>query len=79
MMSGQTYNCTNMTFEEAYEILSSGENLNVVFMYVSDSGPVNVPGIVELFSSTEIKIHPIDSSRVTFSWTTSGITEQFNS
>lgn len=78
MMSGQTYNCTNMTFEEAYEILSSGENLNVVFMYVSDSGPVNVPCVVELVSSTEIKIRTINSSE-TLSWTTSGITKQLNS
>lgn len=77
LASAQTYNCTNMTFEEAYEILSSGENLNVVFMYVSNSAPVNVPCIVELVSSTEIKIHPINSSS-TLSWTTSGITEQFN-
>lgn len=77
MMSERTYNCTNMTFEKAYEILSSGKNLNVVFMYVSDSGPVNVPGIVKLVSSTEIKIHPINSSEA-FSWTTSGITKSLN-
>ena len=77
MMSTQTYNCTNMTFEEAYEILSSGENLNVVFMYVSGSAPANVPCIVELVSSTEIKIRPIGSSS-TLSWTTSGITESLN-
>lgn len=38
-----TYECINMTFEEAYETLESGEPLNVVGQIVSN-GAMNVNG-----------------------------------
>lgn len=38
-----TYECINMTFEEAYETLESGEPLNVVGQIVGD-GAMNVNG-----------------------------------
>lgn len=39
-----TFSCTNMTFEEAYEIMSNGEILNVIFMLYLET-PCNVQGI----------------------------------
>lgn len=38
-----TFSCTNMTFEEAYEIMSNGEILNVIFMLYLET-PCNVQG-----------------------------------
>ena len=40
-----TYECINMTFEEAYETMAKGEPLNVVGM-LTDRGPANILGMV---------------------------------
>ena len=45
-----TYECINMTFEEAYETMAKGEPLNVVCM-LTDMGPANTLGMV-FFSGT---------------------------
>lgn len=45
-----TYECINMTFEEAYETIANGEPLNVVGMLIS-GGPVNIQGAV-MFTGT---------------------------
>lgn len=37
-----TYECLNMTFEEAYEIMSNGEPLQAVLMLAGD-GAMNIP------------------------------------
>ena len=41
-----TYECINMTFEEAYETMAKGEPLNVVGMLSTGREPVNIQGIV---------------------------------
>lgn len=45
-----TYECINMTFEEAYETMAKGEPLNVVGMLMVD-GAINMQGSV-IFSGT---------------------------
>lgn len=45
-----TYECINMTFEEAYETMAKGEPLNVVGMLTGD-GPINMQGSV-VFAGT---------------------------
>lgn len=45
-----TYECINMTFEEAYETMAKGEPLNVIGM-LTDRGPANILGMV-FFSGT---------------------------
>lgn len=44
-----TYSCVNMTFEEAYQTMSSGEPLNVTAMIVMD-GPMNVSSVDVMFA-----------------------------
>lgn len=44
MINPVTYECINMTFEEAYETLESGEPLNVIGQ-IAGEGAMNVPGI----------------------------------
>ena len=46
-----TYECINMTFEEAYETMANGEPLNVVGMLTDTHGASNMKGIV-LFTGT---------------------------
>lgn len=41
-----TYECINMTFEEAYETMAKGEPLNVVGMLTGTHGVSNMNGIV---------------------------------
>ena len=41
-----TYECINMTFEEAYETMTKGEPLNVVGMLTGTHGVSNTKGIV---------------------------------
>ena len=43
-----TYECINMTFEEAYETMAKGEPLNVVGMLTGPHGVSNKNGIVSL-------------------------------
>ena len=40
-----TYECINMTFEEAYETMAKGEPLNVVGMLVSEGDAWNISGM----------------------------------
>lgn len=42
--SAVTYECINMTFEEAYETMAKGEPLNVVGMLLDGSIAVNIQG-----------------------------------
>ena len=48
-----TYECINMTFEEAYETMAKGEPLNVVGMLTMGRVPTNMQGIVE-FTGTAV-------------------------
>lgn len=46
-----TYECINMTFEEAYETMAKGEPLNVVGMLTTEREPANIQGLV-VFTGT---------------------------
>ena len=48
-----TYECINMTFEEAYETMANGEPLNVVGMLTTGDGGANMQGSV-IFSGATI-------------------------
>ena len=49
-----TYECINMTFEEAYETMANGEPLNVVGMLTADEGgAINMQGSVA-FAGTAV-------------------------
>ena len=47
-----TYECLNMTFEEAYETMANGEPLSVVGMIVSLDIPINVSGMAIFMGTT---------------------------
>jgi len=75
-----TYECINMTFEEAYETMKNGEPLMAVLMLVTD-GPMCTPGIV-FFAGTAadtgeptIVISEPHISFMQFIWTANGIEE----
>ena len=74
-----TYECINMSFEEAYETMAKGEPLNVVGMLTMDREPVNIQGIV-VFTGTaaygvpciEVLFEPA-SSTINLFWTADGL------
>lgn len=72
-----TYRCTNMTFEEAYQTMASGEPLNVVGMFAID-GPMNLSGISafggNIFSVLCIVfMFEIDTITTILYWTADGL------
>lgn len=50
MASAFTYECLNMTFEEAYETMANGEPLMVVGMLAGDGG-ANIQGMTEFLGT----------------------------
>lgn len=46
-----TYECINMTFEEAYETMANSEPLMVMGM-ITDEGVANIPGLVGFLGTT---------------------------
>ena len=70
-----TYECINMTFEEAYETMAKGEPLNVVGMLMMGRAPMNMQGIVE-FAGTAVFGVPciaVDFESLTLFWTADGL------
>ena len=73
--SAVTYECINMTFEEAYETMAKGEPLNVVGMLMMGRAPMNMQGIVE-FAGTAVFGVPciaVDFESLTLFWTADGL------
>ena len=72
-----TYECINMTFEEAYETMEKGEPLNVVGM-LSGEGAINMQGIV-MFTGTATGVPCLmvvfkpTSSTIALYWTADGL------
>ena len=73
-----TYECLNMTFEEAYETMVNGEPLMVVGM-ITREGAVNIQGVA-LFSGTMMGVPCIvlsfmisSDATVTLYWTADGL------
>ena len=71
-----TYECTNMTFEEAYGIMASGEPLAVMFMLVGE-GATNLYGFTafvgdSLFGEPSILLSEQISNTIYY-WTASGL------
>ena len=70
-----TYECINMTFEEAYETMAKGEPLNVVGMLMGDS-PMNEQGVVGFIGTAEFGVPCIgvdfESTAFLF-WTADGL------
>lgn len=73
-----TYSCINMTFEEAYETLASGEPMQVHLM-LADNIAINTDGII-CFAGTVINNVPsiiIEANGVsTLFWTADGISTE---
>lgn len=70
-----TYECINMTFEEAYETMAKGEPLNVVGM-LTDRGPENILGMVFFSGTAEFGIPCIVvtfSRNIELFWTADGL------
>lgn len=72
-----TYECINMTFEEAYETMAKGEPLNVVGMVVTSEGKAGNEQCVVQFEGTELGIPciaiGIDFSGTILFWTPDGL------
>lgn len=71
-----TYECINMTFEEAYEALANGEPMNAHLMMFVE-GAMNLPGNVS-FAGTRINNVPSigiisPTFNITLYWTADGI------
>ena len=70
-----TYECINMSFEEAYETMAKGEPLNVVGMLTTSRTLTNMQGIVE-FAGTAVFGVPciaVDFQSLTLFWTADGL------
>lgn len=68
-----TYECTNMTFEEAYQTIVSGEPMNVVLMSVGET-PVIIPGIAMFVGTAVYMLFSVGPEVLdAFLWTPNGI------
>lgn len=73
-----TYECINMTFEEAYETMANGEPLNVVGM-LTDREPANILGMVFFGGTAEfgvpciVVLFRLTSNAITLFWTADGL------
>ena len=74
-----TYECINMTFEEAYETMAKGEPLNVVGMLMMGREPISMQGLVGFIGTTEFGVPCIEvlfkpaSSTIDLYWTADGL------
>ena len=83
MSDSSEYYCTNMTFDEAYEIMSAGEPLNVVVLGVNNT-PFAVPCFVffagvQVFGEPTIVFTDNLCLYETWFWNASGIVTQSES
>ncbi len=72
-----TYECINMTFEEAYETMAKGEPLNVVGM-LTDRVAINMQGSAGFLGTAVFSVPCIDvifehSSGIELYWTADGL------
>ena len=73
-----TYECINMTFEEAYETMLNGEPLSAVGQMTGE-GAMNVQGIVAFLGAAmggPCIIIAFDSVRIILFWTADGLSPQ---
>lgn len=73
-----TYECINMTFEEAYETMAKGEPLNVVGMLMMGRTPINMQGSPGFLGTAVFGVPCIDvvfehSSGFELYWTADGL------
>ena len=73
-----TYECINMTFEEAYETMAKGEPLNVVGMLMVDRAAVNMQGSAGFLGTAVFGVPCIDvifelGSGFELYWTADGL------
>lgn len=70
-----TYECINMTFEEAYETMAKGEPLNVVGMLMTGRTPINTQGAVGFIGTAAFGVPYImvDFEEITLFWTADGL------
>lgn len=69
-----TYSCINMTYEEAYEILSNGEPLNVVLMTVAEGLGIVNGVLIFIPGSGIMALFIVNGPIAQLMWTPSGIT-----
>ena len=67
-----TYNCINMTFEEAVGIISAGEPLGVVLMCVTECA-TTFPGFFGFASEEGVEVIVMSFDRLTLYWTAEGL------
>lgn len=70
-----TYECINMTFEEAYETMAKGEPLNVVGMLTMEMAPTNIQGVAMFAGIAEFGVPCIvvELKRIILFWTADGL------
>lgn len=70
-----TYECINMTFEEAYETMAKGEPLNVISMVTANGEPTNVPCFVAFIGTAafDVPCIAVDIGGISLFWTPNGL------
>ena len=70
-----TYECINMTFEEAYETMAKGEPLNAVGMLTTGRTPTNIQGVVGFTGTAVFGVPCIvaEFGKDTLFWTADGL------
>ena len=70
-----TYECINMTFEEAYETMAKGEPLNVVGMLTTGRALTNIQGIVGFIETAVFGVPciTVDFQSLILFWTADGL------
>jgi hypothetical protein len=76
----RTYECINMTFEEAYQIMANGEPLNVLGM-ISGEGALNVYGLAAFLGTMTgdpciVIMFNVMGSELFLCWTADGLSTE---
>ena len=76
-----TYECINMTFDEAYQTMASGEPLSIFGMFTDNNTPINVRGIT-MFGGTMMGVpclgmtFELMNDSIMLYWTADGISTE---
>lgn len=75
-LSKETFECINMTYEEAVKLMLSGEPLSIIVMKCRNSGEVRITSAFFDFSENLFSFTIYSPDKMQYNWNNRGITIQ---
>ena len=72
----RTYTCINMTFDEACQVVMSGQPIEVIFMTTRDGGLFFQPAYNVVYGATPRLIYAETDTGISVYWTSDGISAE---